>query len=117
MTDRVKEIRRNEAERCALLAEMLAESWQRSADKLRREGTRKTLFGRERLDRRYERAVGDIEAAIHGLRAVALACRRGYDPRGIERDKHKDKTIELMQEQLTPEQMAAVASKLIGEEL
>lgn len=77
----------DERERCALLAETLAERWEASAAGLRKRGGywsrsiwppfRKVWF----VMAKWEQAARDTEAAANGLRTIAEGCRKGWDPR------------------------------------
>lgn len=79
------DIRKDEAERCALLNEDLAGRWERSAAKARAEHT----FQHGWLGRRtsvmpvWEKYATELEAAAHGLRTVARGCREGWDTRKL----------------------------------
>lgn len=68
-----------ERERCASIADHLAEKWEATAAKLRSDGSFRTFFGLGPTDVRpaFERNAKDIEAAAHGLRAVAKLIRDG----------------------------------------
>lgn len=68
-----------ERERCAGIADSLAEKWEASAAKLRKDGSFRTFFGLGPTDVRpaFERNAKDIDAAAHGLRAVAKLIRNG----------------------------------------
>lgn len=79
-------IRKDEIERCALLAEELAARWARSAARMRAEHTFKYgWFGRKRAVMPvYERCAKDLDAAAHGLRTVARGCREGWDTRKLQ---------------------------------
>lgn len=103
------EIRENERERCALIAENLAERWERGADLLRKQHTRNRLFLGPIVSYEAERGAREIEAAANGLRAVAMCCRKGYDVRTAEKIAEQKLVIEAMQAQLTPEQKEMVA--------
>ncbi len=73
--------RADEVERCALLAEELAGRWERSAVKMREDGSYRGLFGGVGIHPKWARCALDLEAAAHGLRTVARGCREGWDTR------------------------------------
>lgn len=74
-----------ERERCAWLCEELAVRWERSAAKLRKDGsydTRAIWPPGKRITcikPRWKQAALDTEAAAHGLRTVARGIREGWD--------------------------------------
>lgn len=78
--------RADEAERCALLAEDLAGRWERSAAKARAEHSFTVGWFRKRIVVMpvWEQYAKSMEAAAHGLRTVARACREGWDTRKLQ---------------------------------
>lgn len=96
--DEIKKMLADEAERCALLAEALAKRWERSAAKIRDQGTYYVRalwppFKRIKcVTPRWEQAAKDTEAAAHGLRTIARGAREGWDPRKLK-DGDPDKPV------------------------
>lgn len=76
---------KDERERCVWLCEQLAERWERSAAKLRADGSYTTraiypLFKKVTcIKPNWRKAADDIDAAVHGLRTVARGIREGWD--------------------------------------
>jgi len=71
-----------ERERCAAIADSLAEKWEASATRVRERYTRRFFFG---LGKPYipsfaDACARDIEAAAKGLRTVAQLIRDGARP-------------------------------------
>lgn len=81
--------RADEAERCALLNEMLAGMHERSAAKIRKDGSFTVravwplLKKHTVVSQRWEQRARDVEAAAHSLRTVAKCIREGFDPRTL----------------------------------
>jgi hypothetical protein len=77
----------NERERCALLAETLAMSYESRAKTYRKDGecTTRSLWPPFKkmtyVVPGIERSAKALDAAAAGLRVVALGCRLGWDPR------------------------------------
>lgn len=70
-----------ERERCARIADGLAEKWEASAAKIRQAGsTRFFWIGRPYVAPAIENNAKSIEAAAHGLRTVARLIREGARP-------------------------------------
>lgn len=65
----------DERERCASIADDLAGRWAASAAKIRLHGTRKPWFGKPYVLPRAERDAKSIDAAVDGMRAVAMLIR------------------------------------------
>lgn len=76
---------KDERERCAWLCEELAGRWERSAAKLRVDGsyTTRALWPPFKevkcIKPNWEKAADDVDAAVHGLRTVARGIREGWD--------------------------------------
>ncbi len=73
-----------EREGCALLADELAVRWEASAAKLRKRTTRFFFFGPRYALPEAERDAKNIDAAAHGLRAVARLIREGYAAQALK---------------------------------
>lgn len=79
--------RLDERERCSLLADALATRWERSARRLREDGSYwgQALwppFRSVKLVRpKWEEAARGCEAGAHGLRTISRGCKAGWDPR------------------------------------
>jgi hypothetical protein len=71
----------DERDRCAYLAEDLAGRWERSAIRMRDEGSYwgGFLWKYKCVKPKWERVALDIESAAHGLRTVAKGIREGWD--------------------------------------
>lgn len=75
--------RKDEAERCALLCEELANRYEASAVKTRADGTYTNgwPFHNKFVRPRWEDAAKALDSAASGLRTVATGCRKGWDTR------------------------------------
>lgn len=86
-------VRKDSSERCALLCEAVAERRESMARELRTEGSFITReywpFGKIITVVRpaFERTAQGQEAVAMSLRTLAMACRAGWDPRSLKRDK------------------------------
>lgn len=106
-----------ERERCALLAETLCLVWERTAAKMRREGTvttrsiwppfRKYTF----VMPPFEKAAKDIDAVVKGIReAVVHAIRKGWAPLDIDqRESMRYETNSMTQSRVSDDLKRRVA--------